>query len=140
MQSKSRRRDGHVIGCTKRRRDHPRGQACQSFDSAAAEPCKSTCLKLIRQHADGCGAFTDPMTRGAVASWGPLLALCRGQSDPDGSGGIVAQCAAAQTKILGQLSTACCTDSLCAAMPKTCPRVCPGLLRIKPVPLIGKLS
>ena len=40
----------------------------------------------------------------------------------------MAQCAAAQAKILGQLSTACCTDSLCAAMPKTCPRVCSSLL------------
>ena len=57
-------------------------KACQSFDSAAVDPCQSTCFKLIRQHADGCGTFTDPMTQGAVASWGPLLALCQGQSDP----------------------------------------------------------
>ena len=104
-------------------------KACDSFDAAATDPCQSACQQLIRQHYDACGASADAMVQAAFASWAPLVALCRGQSDAGPAREeIVAQCAAAQTNILGQLSAACCTDSLCAAMPKTCPRVCSSLL------------
>jgi hypothetical protein len=108
---------------------------CEDVQGAgsASNMCQTPCVQTITAHYDACKISQDPaVTRMfSAGSWGPLISVCNEQTkdemnDPEAD--IVTQCSEIQADITKQLSSLCCTDPLCAAMPTKCKHQCSSVL------------